>query len=182
MGGKDAGLISDLGFRAMAFLITQIRDRIHHPGRFLERIGIEPGMTVVDYGCGPGSYVRAASRLVGERGHLYAVDIHPLAIESVSRIIEADGLANVTPVLAQGYDSGLGDGVADLVYALDMFHMVGDADAFLKELGRIVRPGGILVIDDGHQPRKATKEKILRSEIWTIEKETDAYLRCRRRR
>lgn len=177
---KNHGWIDDLGFRAMAFSILHLRDRLRPPGRLLEGIGIEPGMTVVDYGCGPGSYIKVASGLVGERGRVYAVDIQPLAIESVSGIIEAEGLSNVTPSLAQGYDSGLGDGVADLIYALDMFHRVEDPDAFLNELGRIARPGGVLVIDDGHQPRQTTKERILRSEIWAIEEETDAYLRCRR--
>lgn len=136
-------------------------------------------MTVVDYGCGPGSYVKAASCLVGEMGRVYAVDIHPLAIESVSAIIRANGLANVTPVLAENYDSGLEDDSVDLIYALDMFHMIGDTDAFLRELRRIARHDGILVIDDGHRPRNETLEKIRHSGVWTIEKETDAFLRLR---
>jgi len=56
---------------------------------------------------------------------------------------------------------------------------VVDPDAFLSEPGRIARPGGVPVIDDG---RQTGKERILRSAIRAIEEETDAYLRCRRRR
>jgi len=47
-------------------------------------------------------------------------------------------------------------------------------------MSRITRPGGVLVIDDGHQPRGMTIEKIRRAGCWTIEEETDAFLRCQR--
>ncbi|WP_062399450.1 class I SAM-dependent methyltransferase [Methanogenium cariaci] len=59
-----------------------------------------------------------------------------------------------------------------------MFHSIGDPDAFLRELHRIVKPGGMLVIDDGHQPREEAKEKILHSGVWEIAEEREAFMRC----
>jgi ubiquinone/menaquinone biosynthesis C-methylase UbiE len=156
-----------------------VRDLFRPPKPVLESFGIGEGMTVVDYGCGPGSFVRAASDLAGPSGTVFAVDIHPLAIRTVERITEKDGRTNIHPVLAHGYDSGLQSGTADLVYALDMFHSIPDPSAFLGELRRITRPAGMLVIDDGHQPRRSTRLKIIESGSWTIEEETKAYLRCR---
>jgi len=103
-----------------------------------------------------------------------------MAVTMVMDLAAREGLANVPATLAHGYDSGLGDATADLVYGLDMFNMIQDPQAFLAELHRITRPGGVLVIDDGHQPRAVTLEKILRAKGWTIEKETEAFLRCRR--
>lgn len=93
--------MSDSAFRIMKFSFFNIRDRLFPPGRLLERFGIKPGMTVVDYGCGPGSHAKAASGLVGESGHVYAVDIHPLAITSLSALIKKDGLTNVSAVLSE---------------------------------------------------------------------------------
>ncbi|MDG6256845.1 MAG: class I SAM-dependent methyltransferase [Methanomicrobiaceae archaeon] len=145
----------------------------------LTPMGIEEGMAVVDYGCGPGSYLKAASELVSERGRVYAVDIHTLAISSVARRTTKYGLTNVIPVLAEEYHSGLPDGTADLVYALDMVHQVDDPRAFLAELRRIAKPDGTLVIDDGHLPREQTRSLIQRSPAWAVVEETAAFLRCR---
>jgi SAM-dependent methyltransferase len=82
-------------------------------------------------------------------------------------------------MLAQGYDCGLPDHVADVVCALDMFFGVKQSAGFLAELKRIIRPDGVLVIDDGHQPRQMTKDKILASGLWMIIEETSGHLKCK---
>jgi ubiquinone/menaquinone biosynthesis C-methylase UbiE len=82
-------------------------------------------------------------------------------------------------VLAPGYDCGLPDRIADVVCALDMFFGIKQPTEFLAELKRITRPDGVLVIDDGHQPREVTKEKILASGLWIIQAETLDHLTCR---
>ncbi len=169
--------IPDPAFSAMAFLF-RIRDRLYPPENKVTRFGIKSGMTVVDYGCGPGGYLDSAARLAGPEGIVYAVDIHERAIESVSKRITKTGQHRIIPVLAEGYNSGLATGSADLVYALDMFHMVPDTAAFLKELLRITKPDGILIIDDGHQPRDRTRQIITGSGLWDIISEEKAFLRC----
>jgi ubiquinone/menaquinone biosynthesis C-methylase UbiE len=176
--GRNRERMSDIGFRIMSALF-RIQDLVWPPDRLLDRIGIREGMVVVDYGCGPGRYIAGASGRVGRTGRLYAVDIHDLAIEAVKRRVREENLANVVPVLARGYDSGLPAGTADLVYALDMFHMIEDPSAFLGELQRIIKPDGVLVIDDGHQPRTTTLKKIRASGLWEVAEETAAFLRCR---
>ncbi|KAF1078712.1 class I SAM-dependent methyltransferase [Methanogenium sp. MK-MG] len=175
--GRNREAMSGIGFRLMS-LMFRIRNMVNPPGELLNEIGIDDGMVVVDYGCGPGSYIKDASAMVGAAGMVYAVDIHELAIASVRKLIQKEGLKNVVPVQANGYTSSIEDHTADLIYALDMFHAIGDPDAFLTELHRIVKPGGMLVIDDGHQPREAAKEKILHSGLWEITEERDAFMRC----
>lgn len=165
-------------FRMMT-TIFRLRDRIRPPERILDTMGIREGMCIVDYGCGPGGYLKGASGLVGERGRVYAVDIHELAIASVVNRIEKEGLGNVTPVLAKGYDSGLPDGAADLIFALDMFFMIDDQCAFLAELRRIAAPDAVLIIDDGHQSRERSRNSIRSSPDWVIEEERAEFLRCR---
>lgn len=174
---RNADRSSNLSFRAMAswFRLADFffprRDR-------LRGFGIRLGQTVVDYGCGPGRYVAEASRLVGPAGAVYAVDVHELAIAGVRRKIAQHGLPNVIAVLAEGYASGLPDHCADVVYALDMFHGVSDPAALLAELHRIAKPNGTLFLEDGHQPRERTKEKLVRSGLWRIEAEERSHVRC----
>ncbi len=145
----------------------------------VQTFGITQGMTVVDYGCGPGRYPVRISKLVGPNGKVYAVDIHPLAIQTVQRKQKQLGLTNVVPVLAVGYDSGLPDHVADVVCAIDMFFAIPEPTTLLKELRRIIKPDGFLVLDDGHQSRARTKEKLAASGCWTIWQETRDHLKCR---
>ena len=141
--------------------------------------GITSGMTVVDYGCGPGRYTIRFSKLVGDSGKVYAVDIHELGITAVQRKIEKHNLRNIEPVLATGYHSGLPDHVADRVTAIDMFFLVPEPATFLQEIHRITKKNGLLIIDDGHQSRNTTKEKIFSSDRWEIMEETPDHLKCR---
>ena len=60
-----------------------------------------------------------------------------------------------------------------------MFHMVRNTFIFLQELKRISKPDGILIIEDGHQPRALAKEKIMKSELWEIVEENDSFITCR---
>lgn len=99
-------------------------------GRYLAKFGIMPGSTVVDYGCGPGAFIKDASAMVGEKGRVYAVDVHEMAIASVEKLKLRYNLTNVTSVLTDGQKSLIPDNTADLIYALDMFHMVKDAVLF----------------------------------------------------
>jgi ubiquinone/menaquinone biosynthesis C-methylase UbiE len=147
--------------------------------RRIPAFGIRPGMVVVDYGCGPGRYSLPIARLVGDAGHVYAVDIHELAIEAVQRKTARAGLKNITPLLARGYASGVPERAADVVCALDMFFKITQPTPFLAELRRICKPDGYLILDDGHQPRAVTKQKLLASGAWRIERETRDHLKCR---
>ncbi len=164
--------VMNLFMNAQDFLSSRIDKRV-------QTFGIIEGMTVVDYGCGPGRYTLRFSKLVGDKGKVYAVDIHELAIKAVKRKMQKCNLRNVEPVLAAGYHSGLADQIADIVTAIDMFHNVPDPVLFLEELRRITKKDGFLIIDDGHKPRKTTKSKILSSNSWEIVEETSDHLKCK---
>ena len=131
----------------------------------------------MDYGCGTGRYIRQASESVGEKGRVYAVDIHPLAIKAAAGISAKFNLKNVSPLLTDGKSVDIPTASADLVYALDMFHMVSDTGSFLKELYRITKPDGILILEDGHQPRALAKEKVSRSGCWEVAEETRSHMK-----
>ena len=176
---KEGDRISSLDFK-ITVVYFAILDLFHPTVAKRSRaFGIGEGMTVVDYGCGLGRYTTHFAALAGFKGKVYGVDIQPLAVEAVRRKAAKQGLPNVEAVLAQGYDSGLPGNAADVICALDMFSKVQEPTRFLAELRRIIKGDGMLVIDDGHQPRRVTKEKILASGCWVIQEETKDHLRCK---
>lgn len=171
--------MSDRSFELMTLFLRVIDLVYPYIDKRVKKFGIKPGMTVVDYGCGPGRYTTRFAKIVGEQGKVFAIDIHELAVEAVKKKVDAYGLQNVTAVLADGYDSTLPDDMADVVCAIDMFFIIKNPTEFLAELKRITKDRGILIIDDGHQRRSVTKSSILESGHWDILEETRDHLKCK---
>ncbi len=179
MDYRGATFRSRLAYRSMV-LVYAVQDfLVRGHERALDGFGIAPGATIVDYGCGPGRYLAKASRLVGPSGRVYAADINPIALELAGARAARLGLANVVLTPIRDGRSAIPDASADLAYALDMFHAVRDPTAFLAEIRRFTKPGGALILEDGHQPREATRRKVLAAGGWRIEAETRWHLRCR---
>jgi ubiquinone/menaquinone biosynthesis C-methylase UbiE len=101
-----------------------------------------------------------------------------MAIGAVQQRIGQEALDNVEPLLADGARCPVPDHVADVIYALDMFHNVDDPAALLREWRRLIKPGGHLILEDGHQSRDVTRAKLARSDQWRIVAESAAYVRC----
>jgi len=161
----------------MSFALS-IRDLLFPVGKKLDQFNIENGFIIVDFGCGPGSFVEYASKLVGNSGKVYAVDVHPLAIKAVKEKAKRKGLENVIPVLVSGYPVDIDSHSIDVIYALDMFHHIQDAAGFLKELHRLLKPNGTLFIESGHQRMDKAKQKIVKSGGWVIIKEERNLFEC----
>ena len=179
IGKRQTEKMSNTSFRMMNWMFKIVDFFYPYIKKRIKKFGIQEGMTVVDYGCGPGRYSAEFAKLVGEEGKVYAVDIQELAIEAVKRKIEKMGLMNVEPVLASGYASEVPGNTADVVCAIDMFFLIKNPAEFLGELKRIIKNDGTLVIDDGHQSRRVTKKKILDSGLWTIYEESPDHLKCK---
>lgn len=104
---------------------------------------------MLDYGCGSGSYITAAAELVGDSGRIYALDIHPLAIERARRIASRNHLVNVETIRSD-CATGLPDDSVDVALLYDVFHKLSDPDRVLEELHRVLTPDGILSFSDHH--------------------------------
>lgn len=171
----------DISFRLMNCIFHIIDFIYPYIDKRVKKFGIKEGMTVVDYGCGPGRYATRLAELVGEKGKVFAIDIHELAIKALKKKIDRYGLTNIESILISGYNSTLLDDTADVVCAIDMFFIIQKPSEFLSELKRISKNDGTLIIDGGHEPRSVTKEKILDSGFWDIHEETKDHLKCKPR-
>lgn len=166
---------SETGYRLMVWTF-RIMDLFGNPDRHLTDFGLQKGNVVVDYGCGPGRYVPKAAELVGPQGRVLAVDIHPMAIDLVEQKIEKYHLTNVVPVLLGDHSNTIQDHSADIVYALDMFHQVADPVGFLADIHRITKPEGVFYLEDGHQRRSQSLNKIQRSDHWRVVRERKRWI------
>ncbi len=178
MCGYEIEHMPNISFRLMSFVFT-IRDILFQVGKKLDQFGIEKGFILVDFGCGPGSLVEHASKLVGNGGKVYAVDVHPLAIKAIKEKAKKKNLENVVPVLSTDYPVDIDSQLADVIYALDMFHHIKDTIGFLKELHRLLKPSGKLFIESGHQKMDIARQKIFNSGFWVITKEKRNMFECR---
>ena len=175
--------MSDFSFKVMTVLYKIVDFIIPYINRRIKKFGIKQGMTIVDYGCGPGRYSTIFSKLVGNEGLVYAIDIHEIAIAAVENKIKKKNITNIKTFQITGYDDGkydtkLSDNTADIVCAIDMFFMIKKPNEFLSEIKRILRKSGTLIIDYGPQSRKKIKRKIQESDLFNIIEETRDHLKC----
>ncbi|MDY6865315.1 MAG: class I SAM-dependent methyltransferase [Halobacteriota archaeon] len=140
--------MSNFGFRMMEFLF-RFRDIFTPPRNTLQEVLIEPGSYVLDFGCGPGSYSIACSEMVGTEGKVFALDIHPLAIESLQNRISKMRLTNIKTILSS-CETGLDDNSIDIILLYDVFHYLKKRYDVQKELYRVLKPNGVLSFSDHH--------------------------------
>jgi ubiquinone/menaquinone biosynthesis C-methylase UbiE len=126
-------------------LDNPIRRLIHNPQKILGRY-IEEGQTVLDLGCGPGTFSVAVAEMVGESGKVIAVDVQEEMLKLVREKAARQGLQAriVTHKVGPG-GIGLSEKV-DFALAFYMVHEVPDAEAFLKEVASLLKPKGKLLI------------------------------------
>lgn len=143
---------SDFSFRVMS-LEFRLRDFFRPPERILREAGIRNGMTVLDFGCGPGGFSLAAARLVGPEGRIYAVDNHPLAVKSVQRAASQQGSSNIRTILGGSTADFPGESV-DIILLYDVLHDLHETGLILAELHRVLKPRGVLSVSDHHMKKE----------------------------
>ena len=173
-------LISKLSFEFMA-LSFRLRDFFNPPWSILEEAGIEPGFRVLDYGCGPGSYVTVAAELVGKTGRVYALDINPLAVRRVRSIASKRKLTNVETICSD-CRTGLPDNSVDVVLLYDTFHLLNNPNEVLEELHRVLKPEGILSFSDHHMKESEILSRVTNRglfRLWKKGKKTYSFLKVK---
>lgn len=147
-----AELKSNFDFQLMS-LSYKLRDLFKPRMNILKEIGIKPGFQVLDYGCGPGSYIPPLAELLGESGKIYALDIHPLAVQKVRNITAKKKLTKVETIQSE-CKTGLPADTIDVALLFDILHDLEDPLSVLAELHTVLKPEGILSVHDHHLKEK----------------------------
>ncbi|MCD6472709.1 class I SAM-dependent methyltransferase [Candidatus Aerophobetes bacterium] len=153
-------------FKLMSFTY-KFRDLFSPRKNILKEVGIKPGFHVLDYGCGPGGYITATAELVGKSGKIYALDIHPLAIQMVQNIASKKQLTNVKTICSD-CKTGLPDNSIDVVLLYDIFHDLNDPNGVMKELHRVLKPDGILSFSDHHMKEDEILSKMTNKGLFRL--------------
>ena len=126
--------------------------RNDHALEVLAHVGVRQAQTVLDYGCGPGTFTIPCARIVGRKGRVYAFEVRPGPLEEVKEKAKEAALANVIPVLSDGskLEIDLPDESVDVILVYDVMHEIEDRSKLLRELHRILKGDGILSVFPMH--------------------------------
>ncbi len=122
----------------------EFRRRWQNPETILTHIGLKPGQTLVDVGCGNGFFAVPATRIVGEGGKVYGLDIDASAIDELRERARREGLSNLVLTVGRAEETVLCDACADVVLMANDLHDFQDPKKALGSARRMVKPSGRL--------------------------------------
>ena len=132
-------------------------------------IAASPGACALDLGCGAGLDALLTAREVGPTGTVVGLDFSPAMIAKATIGAHEAGLANTRFVCAKASGTPFADDSFDLVTFNGILNLSPDKDAILREIARVLRPGGRLVF----------AEIVLEHEIQRVARDTlDDWFRC----
>jgi ubiquinone/menaquinone biosynthesis C-methylase UbiE len=133
------------------FLDSDLRRGMQPPGPIITRSGFQPGMRVLEVGCGSGAYTTFVARAVGPEGEVHALDIQPEMLEQIQRKLdrpENQDITNVRLVAHSAYDLPFEDGYFDIVYMITVLQEIPDRIQALREIRRVLKPTGWLAVTE----------------------------------
>jgi ubiquinone/menaquinone biosynthesis C-methylase UbiE len=134
---------------------------MQNPKRLLKPY-IEEGMTVLDFGCGPGFFSIDIAQMVGESGRVIAADLQEGMLQKLRDKIKGTELENrITLHKCEENKIGITDKV-DFVLAFYIVHEVVNKEGLFAEIETILKPNGqVLIVEPPfHVSKKAFEETI----------------------
>ncbi|GIO17395.1 fibrillarin-like rRNA methylase [Oceanobacillus oncorhynchi subsp. incaldanensis] len=130
----------------------------------IEQSGIQPGMHVIDLGCGPGRVTIPAAERVGFNGKITALDIQDEMLQRVEKKVQRRNLKNIEFVQGKIGLGQLRQSPCDHVLLVNVLGEIPDRQAALEEIFNILKPGGILTVAetifDPHFQRREEVSKL----------------------
>jgi ubiquinone/menaquinone biosynthesis C-methylase UbiE len=124
--------------------LAQCHDMVVRRTAVLEALRLRSRERVLEVGCGGGVYAYEAAQCVGPAGRVCALDLSADQIASAkARCAE---LAWVECQVADAVKLPYGDAEFDALYGVQVFEYAGNLEEALREIQRVLRPGGRVVI------------------------------------
>ena len=127
---------------------------------------IKAGMTVLDFGCGPGYFTIDIAQMVGKSGRVIAADLQEGMFQKLRDKIQGTELGQRIALhqCAEGR-IGLSENV-DFILAFYMLHEIPNQEALFNEMGSILKPNGQLFVVEPpfHVSKKGFEETIRKAQ------------------
>lgn len=120
------------------------RRQWQNPEAILEKIGLKPGHTFMDVGCGAGFFMIPAARIVGAKGQVYGLDSQCRAIDELRQKAANEGLTNIEAKEGTAEETLINYPPADIVFLANTLHDFRDPARVLENAHRLLKPGGKL--------------------------------------
>lgn len=108
----------------------------------LDGVGLRPGDSAIDLGCGPRGVIDLLAERVAPGGRVVGLDADPAHVAMASEFVARRGLSDVEVVGGDARHTGLESGSFDLVHGRTLLITVPQPAEVLREMGRLARPGG----------------------------------------
>ncbi len=108
---------------------------------------LEPAMSILDVGCGPGSITIGLARRVPD-GRVTGIDVVEAVLEQARDLAAEAGVDNVVFEHGDLYALDYADGSFDVAYAHQVLQHLTEPERALREIQRVLRPGGLVALRD----------------------------------
>jgi ubiquinone/menaquinone biosynthesis C-methylase UbiE len=126
-------------------LINPLRRVFQNPRRILKPY-ILPGMTILDFGCGPGFFTIDIAKILNESGKVIAADLQQEMLDKLKAKLAGSRLEKKIELHKCMTDKIGLTARADFVLAFYVIHEVPDRKILFEELRSILKPGGRMLI------------------------------------
>jgi ubiquinone/menaquinone biosynthesis C-methylase UbiE len=143
-------------------LDIRIRRWFQNPRKILTP-HVKKGMTVLDFGCGPGFFTTDLARLVGASGRVIAADLQEGMLDRLRMKIQGTELRDrIYLHKCEANQIGLSEKV-DFVLAFYMLHELPDQEGFFNEIAEILKvKGRVFIVEPPFHVSKTAFEKTIR--------------------
>ena len=150
----------------LSFSLELPRPFITRP-RLREILVPEPGERVLEVGPGTGYYGLHVARWLEPEGTLDVLDIQQEMLDHTARRARELGISNIVPLRGDAQKLPYPDDCLDAAYLNFVLGEISDQDATLRELRRILKPGGRLVIGEAFTDPHMVRFGVLRTRAET---------------
>lgn len=143
---KGRRIAKTMHYLGAPWLIRDSREREERCSLMITNLGVKPGMTICDMGCGNGFYSLQLAKMVGKEGKILAVDIQPEMLKLLGKRAAAAGLENIEPIRGELHDPKLPEGTVDMILLVDVYHEFSHPEHMLRAMRKALSPDGVCVL------------------------------------